>query len=116
MKRLSWLVGSMLCLLLSCTQSEETPDDPVSEECMTVAKSFKNNVNPLISSTCTDSACHGSGSKNGPGSLLTYSSIFAARVDIRSAVSRLSIPKNSFLSTAQLNIILCWIDSGAPNN
>ncbi len=87
-------------------------------DCSTVTnKAFAADVNPIIQSTCaTNSSCHGSGSVNGPGALTSYTAIFNARTGIRSSVASGSMPKNSTLSTSQKNSILCWIDSGAPNN
>ncbi len=115
MKRLNWLIYSMILIMVSCTKSSDDPDDTPSD-CDSAAKSFVANVSPLILNTCTSSDCHGSGSINGPGPLLTYNAIFTARVSIRNAVSTGLMPKNSSLTTAQKNTILCWIDSGAPNN
>ncbi len=87
-------------------------------DCSTVTnKAFTADVNPIIQSSCAvNSSCHGSGSINGPGPLTSYTAIFNARVSVRSAVASGSMPKNSSLSTSQKNSILCWIDSGAPNN
>jgi hypothetical protein len=80
-------------------------------------KAFAADVNPIIQSSCANNiACHSSGSVNGPGALTSYTAIFNSRTSIRSAVSSGSMPKNSTLSTNQKNSILCWIDSGAPNN
>ncbi|TAL48964.1 MAG: hypothetical protein EPN92_03145 [Chitinophagaceae bacterium] len=85
--------------------------------CTGVPNKFAADVNPIIQSTCaTNSGCHGAGSPNGPGELLTYTQIYNARVNIRSAVSSGTMPKTGSLSTAQKNSIICWIDSGAPNN
>jgi hypothetical protein len=85
--------------------------------CATVTnKAFTADVNPIIQGTCAVSGCHNAGSVNGPGELLTYNQIFTARVSIRAAVNSGTMPKNSTLSTGQKNSILCWIDSGAPNN
>ena len=87
-------------------------------DCSTVSnKAFTVDVNPIIQSSCaTTSSCHGSGSANGPGALTSYTSIFNSRNSIRSAVSSGSMPQNSTLTTSQKNSILCWVDSGAPNN
>ncbi|MDZ4709458.1 MAG: hypothetical protein SH818_13755 [Saprospiraceae bacterium] len=116
MKRLNWLLLTMMCLLISCTKSNNDDTDDPTADCATTAKAFVANVNPIIKNTCTDALCHGTGSINGPGSLLTYNSIFAARATIRTVIANGTMPKNSSLSTAQKNTILCWIDGGAPNN
>lgn len=88
------------------------------QDCSAVVnKNFAADVNPIIQSSCaTTSSCHGSGSVNGPGALTSFTAIFNSRNSIRSAVSSGSMPKNSSLSTAQKNSILCWIDSGASDN
>lgn len=85
--------------------------------CAGVASAFAANVNPIIQSTCaTDATCHGAGSANGPGPLLTYSQIFAARVAIKVAVGNGTMPKNGSLTAAQKSSIICWVDAGGPNN
>jgi len=85
--------------------------------CSGVPSAFAANVNPVIQSTCaTDASCHGSGSINGPGPLLNYTQIFNARVAIKTSVGNGTMPKTGTLTTAQKNSIICWVDSGAPNN
>jgi len=85
-------------------------------DCSAIAKSFSANIQPIISSRCAISGCHGAGSVNGPGELTTYQQIFNARSQIRPAVSSGLMPQGSSLTQAQINTIICWIDSGAPNN
>jgi hypothetical protein len=86
-------------------------------DCNTVAnKAFAADVNPTIQSSCAIGGCHDAASTNGPGPLLTYSQVFNARTTIQSAVSAGRMPKTGSISTSQKNSILCWIESGAPNN
>ena len=85
--------------------------------CAGVPSSFAANVNPIIQSTCaTDATCHGNGSANGPGPLLTHAQISAARIAIKVAVGNGTMPKNGTFTTAQKNTIICWVDAGGPNN
>ncbi len=79
-------------------------------------KAFAADVNPIIQSFCNVPGCHAAGSTNGPGPLTNYSQVSAARANIRSAISSGLMPQGSSLTTAQKNSIICWIDSGAPNN
>jgi hypothetical protein len=79
-------------------------------------KAFNADVLPIIQSSCAIAGCHAAGSTNGPGALTNHPEVFGARSSIRSAVATGQMPKNSSLSTAQKNSIICWIDSGAPNN
>jgi len=86
-------------------------------DCTGVASAFAANVNPIIQSTCaTDATCHGAGSANGPGPLQTYTQISGAAVLIKTAVASGTMPKVGTLTTAQKNSIICWINSGSPNN
>ena len=86
-------------------------------DCSTVTnKSFSADISPIIQATCNNSGCHAAGSFNGPGALTNYNEFFNARVQIRPAIASGKMPQNTTLSTAQKNSILCWIDSGAPNN
>ncbi|MBI5370531.1 MAG: hypothetical protein HZA79_00750 [Sphingobacteriales bacterium] len=117
------LLTTLCCLLLlySCSKdgsSNNNTNNPGTLDCSTVTnKAFAADVNPIIQGTCASQvACHGSGSVNGPGALTSYSAIFNSRSNIRSAVASGTMPKTGTLSTAQKNSILCWIDSGAPNN
>jgi hypothetical protein len=88
-----------------------------SVNCTGVASSFAANVNPIIQSTCaTDATCHGAGSVNGPGPLLTYTQISGAAVTIKNAVASGTMPKTGTLTTAQKNTIICWVNNGALNN
>jgi len=108
------LIASVFAVLYACSKSTDTA---TTVDCSGTAKSFSTDVNPIIQATCTtNSGCHGSGSNNGPGELLTYSEIFSSRSSIRSAVASGSMPKTGSLTTAQKNAIICWIDNGAPNN
>ena len=86
-------------------------------DCTGIASAFAANVNPIIQSTCaTDATCHGAGSANGPGPLLTYAQISGAAPLIKPAVANGTMPKIGTLTTAQKNSIICWVNSGAPNN
>lgn len=109
-------VSFFILLIPSCSKDNggggSTPLD-----CTTITnKAFAPDVSPIIQSSCAIPGCHGTGSTNGPGQLTNYTEIFSARTNIRSAVSSGRMPQTGSLSTAQKNVIICWIDSGAPNN
>ena len=86
-------------------------------DCNGAPKSFLTDVRPVILASCsTNSGCHGAGSNNGVGELLTYSKIFNDRSKIRSSVASGDMPLNGSLTSTEKNEILCWIEGGAPNN
>ncbi len=103
---------AFLIFINACTKKPEFTTD-----CNGPAKSFVTDVSPVFQTSCAiNSGCHATGSGNGPGPLLTYSQIFNARSDIRSAVASGHMPLNATLTSTEKNAILCWIDNGAPNN
>ena len=102
-----------LILLIACSKDPAPP----SLDCSTVTnKAFNADILPIFQNSCATTSCHAAGSVNGPGALVNYNQIAAAASRIRTAVANGSMPQNSSLSTAQKNSILCWIDSGFPNN
>ena len=112
------IIFSFLFIGFSCSKSNDGGGAGSSTvDCSTVAnKAFSADVNPVIQSTCNVVSCHAAGSANGPGPLTNYSQVFNARTDIRAAISSGAMPQGSTLSSSQKNSIVCWIDSGAPNN
>jgi hypothetical protein len=113
MKRIIACLAGLTFLAIACSKSKETV---ATVDCSGSAKTFATDVNPVIQANCTSPGCHGSGSSNGPGPLLTFQQIFSARASIRDAVASGRMPQNSSLSSSHRNAILCWIDNGASNN
>ena len=102
---------------MSGNSNGNTTGNTTSIDCSGAAKSFTNDVAPIIRASCaTGSNCHGSGSVNGPGELLTYSEIQTASARIRPAVLSGIMPKTGSLTTAEKTSIICWIDNGTTNN
>jgi hypothetical protein len=100
-------------LIVACTKD----NDMVESNCGSTPKTFSGDVNPIIQSSCaTNSDCHGAGSINGPGPLLTYNHVFNARAAIRSAVSNGSMPKTGSITAAQKSSVVCWVENGGANN
>jgi hypothetical protein len=103
-------------LIISASCSKNGTGSSGSIECSTVSKSFVADVDPIIQGRCNLASCHGAGSTNGPGPLTNYNEVFNARTRIRAAVNAGLMPQGSTLSASQKNSLICWIDSGAPNN
>lgn len=101
--------------VVSCTSKRDVI--PAATDCSVINAKFAADVNPIIQSTCANnSGCHGAGSVNGPGPLLTYTQISAAAADIKAAVVSRLMPLGSTLSDDKIKKIMCWVDSGAQNN
>ena len=85
-------------------------------DCSGTPKTFSGDANPLIQGVCNQPSCHASGSTNGPGPLTNYTQVFNAKSVIRNAIATGLMPQNSTFNASQKAAIVCWIDSGAPNN
>ena len=110
------IIISSVFISASCSKSG-SGGGGTSLDCNTVTnKAFAADVKPIIQSSCAIGGCHDAVSTNGPGPLTNYSQVFNARTAIRTAVSAGTMPKTGSLTSSQKNSILCWIDSGAPNN
>ena len=112
MKKVIVALTGLVIILLSCAKGKVN----YSPDCSGAAKTFSGDVSSIISSSCATSGCHAAGSGNGPGALTNYSEIFNSRSSIRRQVGNGSMPQNSSLTNSQKDAIMCWIDSGAPNN
>jgi hypothetical protein len=107
----------ILFTFIGCSKDSGGGTNNTTVNCSTVTnKAFASDVSPIIQTVCAVAGCHATGSANGPGALTNYTQVFNARTLIRSAVSSGAMPQGSTLSSAQKNSIICWIDSGAPNN
>lgn len=104
----------IVAILTSCAYNDSSSG---TVDCSGVNISFAEDVLPVITASCaTNSTCHASGSREGPGALINYAQVNAAKADIESSVASGDMPKNSSLSADQRNTIICWIRNGAANN
>ena len=114
---ISFLLIVPLFGFISCSKSNSGGSVNTSVDCSLVAnKAYITDVDPIIQSTCNAGGCHASGSTNGPGPITNYTQVFNARTVIRSAIASGAMPQNATLTAAQKNSIICWIDSGSPDN
>jgi hypothetical protein len=74
-------------------------------------------VQPIVASKCSyGSGCHGSGSSNSGGVLLSHAQISARASNIKVQVESGRMPQGGSLTTAEKASIVCWVNAGAPNN
>ncbi|MDZ4807246.1 MAG: hypothetical protein SGI96_03155 [Bacteroidota bacterium] len=104
-------------ITISCSKDNGGGGGSTTLDCSTVTnKAYAANISPIIQASCNVAGCHAAGSVNGPGPITNHAQVSASASAIRTAVSSGRMPQGSTLTTAQKNSILCWIDSGAPNN
>jgi hypothetical protein len=97
--------------ITSCTTNET-----INISCNGTSVKFSE-ANPIIQANCaTTPSCHAAGSTRGPGPLVTYSQIFAAKNAIKTTVANGEMPQGATLSNEKRNAIVCWIENGAVNN
>lgn len=112
MKKIILLLSVIVFVMVACKKSSTVANI----DCST-SKSYATDVSPVFQSSCSyNSSCHGSGSSNGPGALVSYEQIYNNRASIRSAVSSGSMPQGGSLSSSAISAIICWIDAGASDN
>ncbi len=75
--------------------------------------SLMDDIQPIISTNCAISGCHdGSQSPN----LSTRDGIVSNSGRIQSRTSAGTMPPSGPLPQGQIDAIICWVDSGSPNN
>lgn len=85
-------------------------------DCSKINAGFTTDVMPIFMTHCATPACHNSTGAGGVV-LQTYDEIKAKvdRIKQRVLIDK-TMPPSGALSTSELNIIQCWINSGALNN
>ena len=107
----------IIFFICSCGKDNGGGNPPPADPCVAVASKFAADVHPIITTSCAGSfSCHGAGSNNPGGPLTDYNFIFAKRSNIKFQIENGLMPKGGSLTTDQKNKIICWINSGAPNN
>ncbi|MFD2562378.1 c-type cytochrome [Aquimarina rubra] len=107
----STLIITLSIALFSCETNVEEDSDIIIEESCNTTISFTADIKPIIDSNCI--SCHG-GSRF--PNLRTYESISDNAARVRTQVVNRTMPQGSSLSNEQIELIRCWIDSGALNN
>lgn len=110
------LLISVVILLIACGKGGGgTPGG--TDPCTGLAYKFTADIQPIFNSSCANNvSCHGTGSTNSGGPLTDYNFIFNKRSNIKFQIENGLMPKGGSLTADQKNKILCWINSGAPNN
>ncbi len=106
-------------LVQSCYYDKEEllyPGSNAMVDCSTITAKFGVNVQPLVASKCATSGCHDATASGGLV-LESYAQISSAkeRINARAVVER-TMPSSAPLQPSEINIIKCWIESGAPDN
>lgn len=105
------IFGGVIFLIASCSYDKEILDN-----CGTTPSTFSGQVSTIIQTRCATQLCHDAASTNIGGPFTSYDLIKNKASQIKSAVESGVMPQGSTLSQAEIAIISCWVQSGAPNN
>lgn len=75
---------------------------------------YATEVKPIITNFCATSGCHDAGT--GARNWTTFSNLKANAANIKTRVINRTMPPSSSLTQAQIDLISCWVDDGAPEN
>ena len=84
--------------------------------CAGTAYSFSADVKPIFTTSCAISGCHDAASTNSGGPFTTYALIHAKASTIEGQVNAGLMPQSGSITADQKKKIICWVESGAPNN
>ncbi len=106
------LVFVIVLLLLSSCVSNDLPGP----NCESLGVSFQNDIKPILEVNClvNNPTCHGMNSALPNWSV--FSEVQSHAQIIKTKTQDGSMPKNGSLSQTQIDLIACWVDSGAKDN
>lgn len=118
MKKLIIFIGFVISLSLVVESCGKCDCIESTDPCNGLAFKFAVDVQPIINTRCaTSPGCHATGSINSGGPLVNYTQVFNKRAEIKIQISSNSMPfPPDTLSSDQKSKIICWINSGAPDN
>jgi hypothetical protein len=116
MKKLLLAVVIVATTITTSCNKKDAPNT-TTVDCATTPAKFSADAAPIIATRCASSpGCHGTGSSNSGGVLVSYTQINSKKIAIRTSILNGSMPQGSSLTDAQKKAIVCWIDAGALNN
>ncbi len=115
MKDLRLPIFGIILFLAGCKHTPEPK--PQNTTCTPV--SFSRDINPIIQQNCAISGCHNNGFANGDFTLYSDLKVKVDNGSFHNSVIDFNAPKMppaGKLPDAQLNLLQCWLNQGAPNN
>lgn len=115
---MKYIIGAMAIWLMAsaCYYHKEELLYPGAVNCTGVNARYGTEVLPVVQAKCSLAGCHDAGSVNAGGPLTSFDQVKAKASRIRTQVLSGAMPQNSSLTAEELRLIVCWIDSGTPNN
>ncbi len=110
----------LIFILQGCLKDKGIVPKPPETHCDSLNVSYNLDVKPIVTTQCATSGCH-DGNGGAPGNFTNYEHLNGIRTTIAirlqlPSTDALHMPYGGVLPPEQLDILLCWIDKGAPNN
>ena len=115
-KVISLAGGTLLAILFAGCSKSSTNTTVTPSACSGTAYSYSTDVRPIFVSSCAISGCHDAASTNSGGPFTTYALIKAKASIVEGQVNAGLMPQTGSLTADQKKKIVCWVESGAPNN
>lgn len=118
---LSVTLATTLFVLQGCLNDKGNVPVPPETFCDSLDVSYNLHVKPLAETACANSiGCHVAGG-SGPGDFTNYQALSGVSQTVK---TRLELPvgapghmpEGGTLTQEELDIFICWIEDGAPNN
>jgi hypothetical protein len=100
-----------LVIIGSCVNHDLYPDPVEPIDCSTIT--WQNHILPIMIESCATSSCHDGISRL---DWRDYNLVKRYATDVKNKTQDRSMPFDSTLPQEQIDMIACWVDSGAPNN
>ena len=109
LKKLNFFL--ILFVITSCSYNSFEDKFDGGSGCFNV--SYASDISPIISTNCAISGCH-AGSQF--PDLRIFSNVQSNANTIKSLTQSRAMPKKGSLTPAEISLIGCWVDNGAPDN
>lgn len=116
-KKVIKLAVAILSIILHSCASDTVEDYYDTVDCATANVSFSETIQPIINANCAVSGCHVTGT--GLPSWESYDNISNNAVNIarRTALGEMPpVGSGKSLTSEEVELIQCWVNSGAENN
>lgn len=100
----------------SCKKQDD--DTPITEECPSETPTYNGQIKDIINNNCALAGCHGDGTS--PGIFTSYDGMkmwIDGGLIKQKAIDEKSMPPSpATLSSANYNLLRCWLEGGAPED
>ena len=80
----------------------------------TTGTSYATTIEPILEANCNLSGCHGTGT--GARDWTIFNNVKTHAANIKTRTGNRSMPPGASITQAQIELIACWVDDGAPEN